>query len=142
MSVEGNKNLVRDYVKTWNAGDLQGLSNFWSRDMRHHTRTQAQSFSEVQGVVSTFMEAFPDLQFEIDDIIAEDDRVMTRMTARATHTGSYMGVPPTGKKIDCTIMGVARISDGKIVEHWGITDELLMLHQIGVLQESHLAGMT
>src|SRR5882757_5732962 len=79
------KNLIRRYVETWNRGDIEGLSQFWARDMIHHTRTKRQTFDEVVSVVTDFAKAFPDLQFQLDDIVAEGDRVATRMSARATH---------------------------------------------------------
>ncbi len=139
---EANKTLIRKYIKTWNLGQIDRLDRYWAPNMIHHTRTQDQTVSDVKTVVADFMTAFPDLHFDIDDIFGEGDRVVTRMTARATHTGSYVGMPPTGKKINCTVMGIARLADGKIVEHWGVTDELALLAQIGVLPDEYLAGMT
>src|SRR5713101_9397623 len=97
MATEANKITIRRYVETWNQGDLKQLEEFWSPDLVHHTRGQSQGREEVKTVVATFMAAFPDLSFEIDDIIAEGDRVVTRMTARATHSGDYIGFPATGK---------------------------------------------
>jgi predicted ester cyclase len=141
MTVEANKTLIRRYVETWNQGDLQGLAEFWSPDMVHHTRSQAHGFAEVKMIVGTFMRAFADLHFQIDDIIAEGDKVVTRMTASATHTGNYMEMAPTGKQIRCAVMGIARVANGKIVEHWGVTDELHMMQQIGLFPEEYLAAM-
>lgn len=141
MSAEANKNLIRNYVETWNRGDLQSLCGYWSPEMRHYTRTQAHNYAKTKEIVGSFMQAFPDLQFQIQDIVAEDDKVVTRMTARATNTGSYLGLPPTGREINCTVMGIARVNDGKIVEHWGVTDELAMMSQLGVLPEEYLVAM-
>lgn len=137
-----SKNLIRRYVETWNKGDIEGLSQFWARDMIHHTRTKKQGFDEVKQIVKDFAKAFPDLQFRLDDIIAEGDRVATRMIAHATHLGAYMGVPPSGKKVSCAVMGVARVVGDKIAEHWGVTDELAIMAQIGLLPENYLAAMT
>ncbi len=142
MSVDINKTLVRDYVHTWNRGKIGDLPKFWAPEMIHHTRTQRQTVPEVQRVIAEFMSAFPDLQFEIDDMFGEGDRVVTRMTATATHRGSFLGCPPTSKKINCSVIGIARLADGKIVEHWGVTDELAMLAQLGLLPNEYLAGMT
>jgi C-1 hydroxylase len=139
---EGNKNLIRRYVETWNRGDIEGLSRFWARDMIHHTRTKQQGFDEVKQIVADFANAFPDLRFQLSDIVAEGDRVATRMIAHATHLGAYMGVPPTGKKISCAVMGVARVVGDQIAEHWGVTDELAIMAQIGLLPEEYLAAMT
>jgi steroid delta-isomerase-like uncharacterized protein len=141
MSAETNKNLIRNYIETWNRGDLQGLTQYWSSDMRHHTRFQSHDYQEVKRIVGSFMDAFPDLRWQIDDIIAEGDKVVTRMTAQATNTGAYMGQPPTGKKINCAVLGIAKVDKGKIVEHWGVTDELAMMSQLGLLPEEYLAAM-
>ena len=137
-----SKNLIRRYVETWNKGDIEGLSRFWAHDMIHHTRTKKQGFDEVKEIVTDFAKAFPDLQFHLDDMVAEGDRVATRMIAHATHLGAYMGVPPTGKKVSCAVMGVARVVGDKIAEHWGVTDELAIMAQIGLLPENYLAAMT
>src|SRR5947209_6050536 len=115
MSVKANKALIRSYVEAWNRGDLQEMSRYWSTDMRHYTRTRAHNYEETKQIVSSFMSAFPDLHWQIDDIVAEGDKVVTRMTASATHSGSYMGLPPTGKQINCSVLGIARVDDGRIV---------------------------
>lgn len=141
MSAEANKALIRSYVEAWNRGDLKELSEYWSPDMRHYTRTQSHDYATTKRIVESFMSAFPDLNWQIDDIVAEGDRVVTRMTATATQTGEYMGLPPTGKPINCSVMGIARVGEGKIVEHWGVTDELAIMSQLGLLPEEYLAAM-
>lgn len=142
MSADTNKSLVREYVVTWNNGKIDQLPQFWAANMIHHTRAQHQTADEVRRVIAEFMSAFPDLQFNIDDIFGEGDRVVTRMTASATHQGTFLGFPPTGKKVNCSVIGIARIADGKIAEHWGVTDELAMMAQIGMLPSEFLAAMT
>lgn len=139
--LDRNKDLIRRYVDTWNRGDVEALAGFWAPDMIHWTRSRAQSYDEVVEVVTNFGEAFPDLHFRLDDIIAEGDRVVTRMTATGTNTGSYMGQPPTGRQINCTVLGIARVRGDKMVEHWGVTDELAMMAQLGALPEEYLAAM-
>ncbi len=141
MSTEDNKALVRRYIEAWNRGDLQGMAAFWSPSMVHHTRSGSHGFDEVVTIVSNFMQAFPDLQFEIEDLVADGDRVASRMTARATHTGEYLGMPATGRPVSCSVFGVARVADGKLVEHWGVTDELHLMQQVGLVPEAYLAAM-
>jgi steroid delta-isomerase-like uncharacterized protein len=77
---------------------------------------------------------FPD-HFEIthEDIMAEGDKVVIRWTARGTHTGEFMGIPPTGKQIMITGMDIFRIAGGKLVELWQSWDQLGMLQQLGVV---------
>ena len=141
MSVAENKQIVCDYVAAWNRGDLEGMSQYWHKDMIHHARERSHNFAAVQKIVADFMVAFPDLQFEIKDIFGEDDRILTRMTARGTHNGWYLGYPPTQKKVECAVMGVSRLIGGKIIEHWGVTDELAMMGQLGMLPEEYLEAM-
>jgi C-1 hydroxylase len=87
------------------------------------------------------MKAFPDLNFRIDNLVAERDLVSTRMTARATHQAEFMGVPASGKEITCSVMGLIRISNGKIIEHWNVMDELHLLQQIGLIPDEYLAAL-
>jgi C-1 hydroxylase len=141
MNLERNKDFIRRYIETWNRGDLEGMAEFWSADMVHHTRTGSHGLEAVKEIVAGFMGAFPDLRFEIDDIVAEGDRVSTRMTAYATNAGSYMGAPATGKAVSCNVFGIARLADGKIVEHWGVTDELHLIEQLGLVPSEYLLAM-
>jgi len=141
MSIEDNRDLIRRYIETWNGGDLDALTAFWSDDLVHHTRDRAHDRTAARAIVAGFMQGFPDLRFEILDIVAEGDRVATRLRAAATHRRDYMGVPATGRRIECELMAITRVVDGRIVEHWGITDELRLMQQIGLLPEEYLAAM-
>jgi predicted ester cyclase len=66
-------------------------------------------------------------------MIACDDKVWARMTARGTHLGPFMGFHPTGKSFTITVLDVCRFERGKIVEHWGVPDRFALLHQLGLL---------
>lgn len=84
-------------------------------------------------VVTLYRNAFPDIQFTIDEQIAEGDKVMTRWTGYGTHKGELAGIPPTGKSATVTGIGVDRIVNGKIIESWGTFDQFGMLQQLGVI---------
>ncbi|MCA1561441.1 MAG: ester cyclase [Chloroflexi bacterium] len=140
-TAEENKALVRRYIETWNRGDLQGMALFWAPEMVHHTRFGSHGYEAVINIVGEFMRAFPDLRFEIEDLVADGDRVASRMTAHGTHQDEYMGVPATGKQINCSVFGIARVADGKLVEHWGVTDELQLIEQIGLVPQEYLQAM-
>ncbi len=77
-------------------------------------------------------EAVSDIAFEIEDVAFVEDRVWVRVRARGNATGPFFG-PPSGRPVDFTIIDVARIRDGQIVEHWGVPDRFAMLAQTGVL---------
>jgi steroid delta-isomerase-like uncharacterized protein len=76
---------------------------------------------------------FPDIQWSLDDLVAEDDRVAARFTIRATHTGPFFGVPPSGKAIVGQSTSFYRIKDGKITEDYGMPDMFGILRQIGAV---------
>ena len=75
----------------------------------------------------------PDLHLAIDDLFAEGDRVVFRVTIRGTHQGAFMGAAPTGKQITATAVDIARLADGRIVEHWGQMDTLDLMQQLGLI---------
>ena len=76
---------------------------------------------------------FPDYQTVIDDLVAEGDKVAARITMSGTNTGNFMGIPPTGEHVSFTGIYIARIANGKIVEHWGEEDSISLLQQLGAL---------
>jgi steroid delta-isomerase-like uncharacterized protein len=84
-------------------------------------------------IVMIYRNAFPDIQFTIDEQIAEGDKVVTRWSAHGTHKGELAGIPATGKSSTVTGMGVDRIVNGKIIESWGIFDQFGMMQQLGVI---------
>ena len=78
-----------------------------------------------------FRGAFPDTRITIEDQVAEGDRVVTRWTARGTHQGDLMGIPPSGASGEIGGVTINRISGGKIAETWGSYDLLGLIRQIG-----------
>jgi predicted ester cyclase len=136
-----NKDVIKRYVDTWNRGDMVGLVKFWSSDIVHHTRAGSHGYEFTRKIVEEFTKNFPSMRFQIDDIVAEGDRVVTRMTWRAKHTISYLGSIPDNKEISCTVVGIARLANGLIAEHWGVTDELAMMAQLGMLPREYLDAM-
>ena len=77
--------------------------------------------------------AFPDLHFTLEEVIAEDDKVMTRALLRGTHRGEYLGIAPTGKPVAVMGMVVLRIAQGKFQEGWLMMDNLGLLQQLGMV---------
>ena len=135
MSIEENKNIVRRYQEIYNSNDLEALSEVVSEDLLT-PKIMPGIPAGIEGAKTAhqiMLAGFPDYQTAIDDLIAEGDKVAVRITMSGTHTGSFMGIPPTGKRISFTGMYVARVDDGKIVEHWGEEDGVSLLQQLGVL---------
>lgn len=127
------KTLVDRLVEeVWNRGDLAVVDELVGDDYVGHpsdvrgTEGYKEFFAELR-------RAFPDIQFAIEDQIAEGDKVVARWTAHGTHQGEYFGVPPTGKPGVITGIEVLRFADGKAVECWGEVDQLSLLQQLGVV---------
>jgi steroid delta-isomerase-like uncharacterized protein len=78
--------------------------------------TFEETFSEARA-------AFPDLSVTVENVVAEEDRVATRVIMRGTHQGEFQGIAPTGERVEVRAMDMFRISEGKIVEHWGHADD-------------------
>jgi predicted ester cyclase len=76
---------------------------------------------------------FSDWSHNVEDLVAEGDRVAVRVTAQATHTGEFMGVPASGKRISVVSTGIARIAGGKIAEWWNSPDQLGLMQQLGLI---------
>ena len=77
--------------------------------------------------------ASPDTRVTIEDLIAEGDKVVCRFTASGTHQGEFMGIPPTGKQFTIMEIRIYRITGWKIVECWGLFDEMGMMRQLGLV---------
>lgn len=77
------------------------------------------------------LSAFSNIQVTIEDIIAEEDKVVPRFTARGTHTGEFVGITPTGKEVNLMQISIDRVSGGKIVEHWGLAHQMALMQQLG-----------
>jgi len=80
-----------------------------------------------------FCAAFPDICLRVDDMFAEEDRVVLRWSASGTHQGEFFGITPTNRQITANGMAIYRFADGKIVEEWMNTDMLGLLRQLGVV---------
>jgi steroid delta-isomerase-like uncharacterized protein len=84
-------------------------------------------------LVAKLRAAFPDLRYTVEEMVAEGEMVAARVTARGTHQGELMGIPPTGRQVVVTGIHLCRIADGKLVEHWANQDDLGLLQQLGVI---------
>ncbi len=135
MSIAKNKKIVRRYQEIYNSNDLDALGEVVSQDLQT-PKIMPGIPTGIEGAKAAhriMLAGFPDYQTMIDDLIAEDDKVVARITMSGTNTGSFMGMPPTGKHVSFTGIYVARIANGKIVEHWGEEDGVGLLQQLRVL---------
>ena len=136
MSTEKNKVIMQRYFEeAWNRGNLALLDKLIALDYINHNPAVPGLPPGPEGlkpIFIAFRQAFPDIQFTIEDQIAEGDLVVTRWTMRGTQQGELMGIPPTGKQVKVTGSETERITNGRIVEHWLTVDQLGMMQQLGV----------
>ena len=135
MSIEANKEIVRRYQEIYNSNQLDRLSEVLSEDLLTPKIMPGipQGIEGAKVAHQMMVAGFPDYQTVIDELIAEGDKVVARITMAGTNTGTFMGIPATGKFITFTGIYIARIANGKIVEHWGEEDGVSLLGQLGVL---------
>ena len=135
MSTEQNKMLARRlFEEVWNNKNLAVLDELVAPHFVFHNSVQMLYGPEgFKQFATTYHTAFPEAHFTVEDVIAEGDTVALRWSARATHKGELLGIPPTGKQVNVTGITITLISNGKSVESWGEFDALGMLQQIGVI---------
>ncbi len=82
---------------------------------------------------AAFFTGFPDFRLEVEDLLAEADRVAARWTFRGTHRGEFLGIAPTGRRVSISAVEVNRVAGGKVTEHWVVLDQLGLLQQPGAI---------
>lgn len=136
MQGDHNKEVVNRFVEeVINKGNMEAISEIMAPDMIEHEEMAPDMPPGREGVrqyMAMFREAFPDLHVTIEDEVAEGDRVFMRTTWHGTHQGSLMGIDPTGRHVDFSSMDEIRVADGKLKEHWGVTDTATLMQQLGV----------
>jgi len=137
MSTEQNKALVRQMVEEmFNRGNIGRADEFLAPDFIEREELPPGMPRDREGVkqlTAMLRGAFPDFRATIDDMVAEGDKVVMRMTWRGTHKGEFMGIPPTGKSVSFGVIDIIRIAGGKFVEHWGQMDSMALMQQLGAI---------
>jgi len=116
-------------------GDIAAADVLLHSEFTLHTPlpTPGPGIEEMNNVITTCRAAFHGLNVTINDIMADGNKVIARFTARGTHNGEFMGVPPTGKAIILTAIEIFRVKDGRIVELWGEVNMMGLMQQLGML---------
>lgn len=143
--VEANRQVAyRFYDELWNKGNYAAAAELLHPDHFDHTLPPLPGLPQgrdgVLQLMRTFRAAFPDLVMSVDTVIGEGDLVGEVLTLRGTHTGSFVGIPPTGKSIEIRSVNICRIEDGLVRERWGASDDLGLLRQLGILPSPGTRG--
>jgi predicted ester cyclase len=138
MSAEENKALIHYWFEQLDKGNFDVIDELLPVDYVDHNPPLPDLPPGREGVRQsslTLAAAFPDAVHTIEDQMAEGDKVMTRLTTRATFTGEILGFRPTGKVVEVSGIAVHRIAGGRLVEHWANMDMAGFMEQIGVAAE-------
>lgn len=118
MNTEANKTIIRQIMQAIDSGD-------WAALEAHP------GLYETRESVPMLHAAFPDMQTTMEQEIVAGNMITTVVTVRATHQKEFLGIPATGKPVSFIVIGLDRIVDGKIVDHWALPDFFSLLQQIG-----------
>ncbi|HEY3228646.1 MAG TPA: ester cyclase [Roseiflexaceae bacterium] len=138
MSAEDNKhNVQRAFDGLFNRGELALADELASADfLNHEAPPDAPRGPEgLRQIVTMLRTAFPDIHYDVEEVIAEDDKVAARTTMQGTQTGPFMGIPPTGRRVVQAQIHILRFVGGKAVEHWAVRDDLRLLRQLGMVPD-------
>jgi predicted ester cyclase len=133
---EDNLQIVRRVIEEGvNAQDLSVFDELISPSFVDH-EAEGSQFGGPEGekeLLSSIRRSFPDWRWDVEEMLAAQDKVITRYVVRGTHQGEYRGAAPTNKEVAFTGINIVRLEGGKVVESWGNSDQLGWLRQIGVV---------
>ena len=129
--------MERIFAEGFATGNADVVDAVCSPDLVEHqfrpTDGPAMSaIEQVKDAIRSLHRAVPDISFTIEDAVEQGDKIWVRVRAQGTASGPFFG-PPSNRRLDLTVIDVARVVDGRIVEHWGVPDRFAMLVQTGVL---------
>jgi len=129
--------LRRMFDEGFATGDTSIVDELASPDLVEHqfglSGRGSEALEKVRDAVRQVHAAIPDMTYTIDDFVESGDTIWVRATGRGTASGPFFG-PPSGRPVEVTVIDVARVVDGRIVEHWGVPDRFALLAQTGVLE--------
>ena len=122
-------------------GDADALAEILAGDgIDHGARPdEPQGLEGAVRSMNWLRRAFSDQRWEIHQVIGEGDTVVVHATHHARHTGELMGIPPTGREVAYGYVHIVRFAGGKVVEHWGVRDDMTLMRQLGVLPDRTVA---
>jgi predicted ester cyclase len=129
--------MRRIYAEIFGQGDLTLVDELMAPDVRNHTAPAGHQIGTepVRGLVTMLRIAFPDCSTDVEETVAHDDVVVMRNWFEGTHLGPFLGHAPTGRRFRFRQIHWMRFgADGRVVEHWGVRDDVAHLQQLGLIQ--------
>jgi steroid delta-isomerase-like uncharacterized protein len=118
-----------------NGHDLNGVDELLAANfVEHHAAPGfAANKAGQREMFAALFTSFPDMRYDIEELIAEGDKVVLRGKGHGTHKGAFMGMPATNKTVNIDEIHIVSVENGKITAHWAVFDRLKMLQQLGVI---------
>jgi predicted ester cyclase len=133
MSTEKNKAIVRYVYDLCTQKNISTFFEQYDPGYIEHTRNGDFTLEKVKATTTMFFKAFLDSSWTVENMVAEGDRVAYQVIIKGTHKGQFMGIAPTGNKIEMVDTSIKRIINGKFAESWGTIDSLSMMQQLGII---------
>jgi len=134
LSTATHKAIVRRYIEQiLNEQRFDLAEEFLAENIKLHGSGSPSGLEVVKQWLATFATAFPDGYTTIEDMVAEDDRVVARTVFNGTHKAEMQGIPATGKVVNISNITIFRLNNGKIAEGWLVNDNLGMMRQLGIM---------
>jgi steroid delta-isomerase-like uncharacterized protein len=127
------KNLADTFLRMLNEHDPDLVDAFIAPDYRNHNAFVSDGREANRRFWAAFFTALPDLTATMEDLVIAGDRVVGRFTYRGTHAGEFMGIPPTGRRVEMRSIDIWRVAGDMFVEHWDELNTLQLLEQMGAL---------
>ena len=136
MSTEDNKALMRRWLEeVMNAQQLEAVDEVFAPTFVDHGALpdQPPGPAGIKWFLTMIWTAFPDWRYSIEDLIAEGDKVVARVTVYGTHQGNFLSIPATGTPVTMTEIQIVRVAFGQIVDMWANVDLFGLLQQLGAV---------
>jgi predicted ester cyclase len=134
MELEKNKALARRIIEeAFNRRTPSALGPLVAPSFRSHNPRIPPGPGGLEAFARGFIEGFADFSGRIGEVVAEGDRVVVYVDWQGTHTGTFAGVAPTGRKVEFATIEIFRFSGGKLVEHWDVADRMALLTGLGLV---------
>lgn len=136
MSIEQNKATVRRYYdEVFNQRKVDLVDELAVEDYVENNPFpgMGNGRNDLKARVQAILGAFNPMSFKVEELVAEGEKVVARWTQTATHSGSFMGIPPTGKEVTVAGIDIHLLRDGRMAEHWHVVDQFGLLQQLGAI---------
>jgi predicted ester cyclase len=136
MAANDHRALVRSLIEDgFGKGDLGVIDELMAEQVIEHQRGNKSGRDGAKDVARTLHRWMSGFTLTVEDMAVNGDVVWTRNRGRGVNTGSVMGHAPTGRRVEVDVFDVVRLENGRVVEHWGVADQLGMMLQLGLLPQ-------